>query len=190
MIGKERMTAEIAWMRRRGIAAAPERHPLRTPECPPLGALARERLTDAQRRHVASCRHCRSVREAAAQPRVSAAAALGGIAAALVIGLSWSSWRQPAPERFAAPEVQVAEPAPRAIEADWPEPLNLRSPGVRLPAPRTVPALPQIRPLERFHPPERGAAPVPVAALGGPSPPALEPAPPPDVVGMLGLRVL
>ena len=189
MTGNEQVSAKVEWLRRRGVAAAPDRHPLRTAECPSLGALARGRLSEQERRHVGGCRHCRSVRRAAVQTRFAAAPAVGAIAAAIAVGVLLSGWRQPAPARFTAPAVRVSEPAPRAIEANWPSPLRLRPPGVRLPAPAER-SLPTIRPLERFHPPERVTAPVPVAALGFPEPPALDPAPAPDVVGLLGLRVL
>lgn len=186
----EHLTAELAWMRRRGLAAAPPKHPLRTSACPSLGAVASGRLSATQRRHVERCRHCRSVRSAAEAPRLSAAPAVGALAAAVLVGVWLSAWQGRAPARFVAPALQVVEPAPRAVEAEWPAPLRLRAPGTILPAPTTTPPLPEIRPLERFEPPEHIATPMPLAALGAPNPPALEPAPPPDVVGMLGLRIL
>jgi hypothetical protein len=188
MTGNEHVTAELSWLRRRSVGAAPERHPLRTPQCPPLGALAEDRLSDEQRRHVARCRHCRGVQRADAETRTAPAAA--AIAAALVMGALLAGWRHPAPERFAAPRLEAVQPAPRAVEAQWPAPLRLRPPGVRLPAPEPALPLPVIRPLERFHPPERTTTPMPVAALNAPGAPALAPEPAPDVVALLGLRVL
>ena len=190
MSGFESLIAEISWMRRRGLAAAPASHPLRSPDCPPLGALARGGLSGAQRRHVAECRHCRAIRAASADPSLLAVAPYGALAAVLAIGVWLTGWRQPVPERFSVPAVEVAAPSPRAVEAVWPAPLRLQAPDSPLPAPRALPPLPVIRPLERFHPPERFMELTPMAVLGGPMPPALDPAPPPDVVGMLGLRVL
>jgi hypothetical protein len=188
MTGNEHVTAEIGWLSRRGRAAAPGRHPLRTPACPPLGALARGALTEAGSRHAEACRHCRSVRRAgAAERNVYAGPAVGAIAAAMALAVFLSGWRQPEPPRFAPPAARVVEPAPRAIVTDWPAP---RLPGLRALTPPTAPALPVIRPLERFEPPLQTSAPAPIAALGGPTPPVLDPAPPPDVVGMLGLRIL
>jgi hypothetical protein len=75
MTDSNHVMAEIAWLSRRGRAAAPAIHPLRTAACPPLGALACGLLTDRQRIHVEGCRHCRSVRQAAAQPKTGFAPA-------------------------------------------------------------------------------------------------------------------
>ena len=188
MSGNEHVTAELAWFRRRSIGAAPARHPLRTPHCPPLGALAQGRLSDEERLHAARCRHCRGVQRANVETRRAPVAA--AIAAALAVAALLAGWSSPAPERFATPRVEAVQPAPRAVEARWPAPLRLRPPGVRLPAPEPSLPLPLIRPLERFHPPERATAPMPVAALNAPGPPALAPEPAPDVVALLGLRAL
>jgi hypothetical protein len=110
------------------------------------------------------------------------------MAAALALAaLFLTGWGSPEPMRFAAPTVQASEPAPRAVEAAWPAP---RLPRLRALTPPTTPRLPRIQPLERFEPPTQEASPVPLALLGGPPPPDLAPGPAPDVVGMLGLRLL
>ena len=168
MSGLENLTAEISWMRRRGLAATPKSHPLRTASCPSLGVLARGSLSAEQNRHVAGCRHCRAVREAGSESTTFPARAAGALAAALAVGVWLAGWQQPQPARFAAPVAPVVEPAPKAVEAAWPAPLRLRAPGQSLPTP--APRLPVIRPLERFHPPQRSAEPVPVAVLGEPDP--------------------
>ena len=190
MSGEEHIRAEIASMRRRGLAAAPQGHPLRAPDCPSLGALAGGRLSETQREHVAECAHCRSLPRAAAESRIPAIPAFCAVAAVLVLAVLPHGWKQTAPARYAVTAVEQVQPAPSPVKTDWPAPLQLQAQGVPLPTPATVPPLPTIRPLERFSPPARVSAPVPVAALGGPSPPALEPVPPPDVVDMLGLRIL
>jgi hypothetical protein len=186
MTDSNHVMAEIAWLSRRGRAAAPAIHPLRTAACPPLGALACGLLTDRQRIHVEGCRHCRSVRQAAAQPKTGFAPAVGALAAGLVLAAFLAGWPRSEPARFAPPAARLVEPTPRAVEATWPAP---RLPRLRALTPPTSPQLPVIRPLERFEPPEQLTSPVPVA-LGGPAPPLLEPAPAPDVVSILGLRVL
>ncbi|MCB9385831.1 MAG: hypothetical protein H6509_14545 [Bryobacterales bacterium] len=182
----EHVTAELAWLKRRGREAAPARHPLRTPTCPSLATLARGELSAGELGHVTQCRHCQGVLHASEPPRRFAAPLAAGMAAALLVGL-WLSGGS-ALERYEAPAARIAAPSPRAVEVDWTPP-TVRAPGVRLTLPAPTP-LPRIRPLERFQPPESREAPIPLAALGAPNPPRLEPAPPPDVVGLLGLRVL
>jgi hypothetical protein len=190
MIANEHLTVEIASLRRRGLAAAPCAHPRRSAECPSLAILARGALTAGQQRHVRSCRHCRATRQAALRRSTYTAPATGAIAAVLIVGVLWSAWSTEAPARFPVPKTAIIEPAPRAIEAVWPAPLPSQRPRVRRMIPAAIPPLPVIRPLERFEPPKRTMQPAPVAAVAAPSPPALAPQPPPDVVGMLGLRVL
>ena len=187
MTGNEHLMAEIAWLSRRGRAAAPAIHPLRTAACPPLGALACGLLTDRQRIHVEGCRHCRCVRQAAVQPKPGFASAVGALAAALALAGFLSGWGRPEPARFTLPATQIVQPEQRAVEAGWPAP---KMPRLQALTPPVAPPLPVIRPLERFEPRLQTAPAVPVVAIGGPSPPVLDPAPPPDVVGMLGLRVL